>query len=83
MRGVVVFTIALFSAVALLVVGAPLIEGVGEEVRSYDTVDGQDAQTIDDMYTAVFRWIPMIITVGFGVWGVAWYIRKQRLIQRR
>lgn len=83
MRGVVVFFITLFAVVTMMLVGPPLLEGVGEEVKGYDAVDQQGVDTINDLYTAVFVWIPMILVAGFGVWGVAWYIRRNRVIGRR
>lgn len=83
MRGLVVFFVALFAAVVLVLIAPPALEGVGEEVKTYDSVDQQGQDTINDLYTAVFRWIPMILVFGFGVWGVAWYIRRNRVIGRR
>lgn len=83
MRGVVVFFLTLFVVVVMMLVGPPVIENVGEEVKTYDSVDQQGKDTIDDLYTSVFVWIPMVLVFGFGVWGVAWYIRRNRVIGRR
>lgn len=83
MRGLVVFFMTVFVVVVMMLVAPPAIEGVGEEVKQFDSVDQQGVDTIDDMYKAVFVWIPMVFVFGFGVWGVAWYIRENRVIGRR
>ena len=83
MRGVVVFFMTLFAVVVMMLFAPPLIEGVGEEVKGYESVDQQGQDTINDIYTSVFVWIPMVFVFGFGVWGVAWYIRRNKVIGRR
>lgn len=83
MRGVVMFFLTLFTVVVMMLFAPPMIEGVGEDVKDFDTVDSDDAGTIDEIYVAVFRWIPMVLIIGFGVWGIAWYVRRNRVIGRR
>lgn len=75
------FTISLL--IITMVFAPAMIEGVGEEVKTFDTVDTQGQDTIDDIYTAVFVRIPLVLIFGMGLWGVVWYIRRQRLIGRR
>lgn len=83
MRGVVTFFMVTFVVVVMMLVGPPVLEGVGEEVKDHPTVDQQGQDTIDDLYTAVFVWIPMVLVFGFGTWGIAWYIRRNRVVGRQ
>lgn len=83
MRGVVVFFMTLFAVVVMMLFAPPVIEGVGENVKTFDSVDQQGQDTINDIYTSVFVWIPMVFVFGFGVWGVAWYIRRNKVIGRQ
>lgn len=83
MRGVVVFFMTLFAVVVMMLFAPPLLEGVGENVKQFDSVDQQGEDTIDDLYTSIFVWIPMVLVFGFGVWGIAWYIRRNKVIGRR
>lgn len=79
MRGVVTIVLVMFTLAIVLLVGVAALEPVGEFAKdrdSIDTVNGSDK--IDTTYDVVFKWMPLMLLAGFGVWGVAWYIRRER-----
>lgn len=82
-RAVIVLIISVFVVLLGLMVGIAAIEPVAEEVKSFDSVDSQDSSTIDDVQTAVFEYMPLIVIGGLSLWALRWYLRRERFVGRR
>jgi hypothetical protein len=66
--------------VAFFLVGIPAIEGVGENVKDYDSVNSEFDGTgmINNIYKSVFQWVPLIFLGGMMLWAVLWYFQRER-----
>ena len=85
MRGVVTVFVVVVALVAFVLFAPAAIEGVGENVKDHlpDTETGSMGEgVIDNLYTSIFVYIPLVMLFGFGVWAVTWYLRRQRTIGR-
>lgn len=89
MRGVATVIGVAFSAILLFGIFAPpLLEGVGQFMLGYsDSISAQlgidIAAYLDNMYSVVFLWAPLI-TIGAAVLSaVVWYTRRERVARRR
>ena len=80
MRGLITLFFTVLAVVVLVgVVGIPMIEGVGETVKSHTVIDNIDGEsTIDNIYQAMFVRVPLILVFGMFAWGCIWYIRRQQ-----
>ena len=80
----IVVLLVVFSMVMYFMVGIPAIEGVGENVKQYDSIDESfdGSGIIDRIYKAVFMWVPLVFVGGMGVWAVAWYLNRERFSGR-
>ena len=80
MRGLITLFFTVMAVVVLVgVVGIPMIEGIGESVKTYGTIDTIDGEsTIDNIYQALFVRVPLILVFGMFAWGCMWYIRRQQ-----
>lgn len=81
MRAVVVVLVVLFTLGIFQFIAASSVEPVGEALEPHipEKYDG----VIDSIYAVVFKWSVLIFGGGILVWGVRWYIRKERFVGRR
>lgn len=81
MRGVVVVIMTIFVVMLALFVSVATIEPLGEHVKGYDSIDEgalEGTSVVNSVYDGVFKWLPLITIGGMFVWGLRWYIRKER-----
>lgn len=79
MRGAVVVLVVVFTLGVALLVGVAALEPIGEFAKDRDSVDSiNGSEKIDTTYDVVFKWMPLMFVSGFGIWGVAWYLRRER-----
>lgn len=84
MRGVLAALFVLFVTILIMFVAIPSVEGVGETVKTYGSIDQEMDGTgmINDIYKAVFQWVPLLMVGGFLVYGIAWYLHQERFTGR-
>ena len=90
MRGVVVVIVTIFAAMGMVFVGGVAIEPVGELVTGDSSASDIDAakevgadgvvQTYREM---ILVGAPLVLIGGMLVWGVAYYMRRERFVGGR
>lgn len=79
MRGVSVLLVVIFTLGVVMIVGVAALESVGEHAKQRESLDSiNGTEKINTTYDVVFKWMPLLFIGGFGVWGVAWYLRRER-----
>lgn len=80
MRAVATVIMIALLMIAYFLVGIPAIEGIGEPVKEYDSVDAEfdGSGIIDNIYQSVFLWVPLIFLGGMMIWAVLWYLQRER-----
>jgi hypothetical protein len=79
MRGVAYFIGVIFVLGIVVLVGTATVEPVGEFAKDRDSIDSiNGSDKIDTTYDVVFKWMPLMVMGGFGVWAGAWYLRRER-----
>lgn len=83
MRGIISFAVLVFTLAAILMV-APAVEQVSDEVSSNDAVQDQGhGSIIDKIQSAVLRYaVLMALAVGL-IASIVWYLRRERRVTRR
>jgi hypothetical protein len=80
-RAAVTFLFVMFTVIIGLMIGIPMMEGVGEEVKTYDSVDESfdGSGMIDRLYQSVFVLVPLTLVGGFGLYAVMYYYRRESI----
>lgn len=81
-RAVAVVLLVFFTVAITTFVAGVAVEPLGEHIKSYDTIDEGElngTQVINDTYDALFKWSPLIVMGGMTLWGVVWYVRRERV----
>lgn len=76
MRGVVVVVVVLFTLGIFQFIAAASVEPVGESLKPH--IPGKYHSVIDSVYDVVFKWSTLIFGGGMMLYGLRWYIRKER-----
>lgn len=87
MRGIVVAIVIVFVMTAYMLVAPAAIEAPADHVTDQSEINNQHyngEDIIDDIKTAVFIRVPLLMLFGFGVvFPVGWYLKREGFLGRR
>lgn len=81
-RAVVTVLITMFAIMAVLLAGGPVLEDIGQEIGSYDSIDNgpmEGSTMIDQLFNVVMVWMPLIVIGGIILFAVVFTFRKERV----
>lgn len=72
-------SVLMFVTITLWVASAALVP-VNEHIKdNFDLSRVNGDSTIDEVYDSVFKWTPLIVSFGMGIWMVRWYLRRESI----
>jgi hypothetical protein len=81
-RAVVVIITLIFSMAVVTMIAGAALEPLADEVKSYDEIDKGDlngSSVVDSTLTMLLEYAPVVVIGGMTLWGVVWYLRKERV----
>ncbi len=80
MRGVATFIVGLFVISAVVLFAGALLDPLAETIASFGAVEslGWDDSALDIRDT-ILRWVPLLYIGYTLIWGLMWYLRRERL----
>lgn len=80
-RGVAAVLATIIVMAVVLLAFPPVIEGIGEEVKTFDSIDDgsmDGTSWINQTYDAIFVWVPLVAIGGMVLAAVVYYWRKEQ-----